>query len=69
MKNIYISLEDRDKILDNLFDYCEQENAYFSVNPIKDTIEVFDNKDNHCIATMNIINITDVYDLYDELFN
>lgn len=69
MKNININLNDLTDVWDRIWEECQLEDCHFCVYPESNRIEVYANEDKKLIARINIVNITDSYDIAKELFS
>lgn len=69
MKNININLNDLTDVWDRIWEECQLEDCHFCAYPESNKIEVYANEDKKLIARINIVNITDSYDIAKALFS
>lgn len=66
-----VSLDDLDTLLARLWEVCQDHGCYFSPKPLKNLIEVYkqdDEHSSHLVAEITVVNISDTYDICNNLF-
>ena len=71
MTEINISLNELDITLAKLWEKCDEEDCCFKAYPKTGTIEVYTTMlaERKLIAVINVVNITDFYDVISAIFN
>lgn len=68
MKTIYVNLDDINGVLERVWDTCQSKACYFRAYPASGTIKFHSTKDDSVIAVVNVVDITDSYDIANALF-